>query len=110
MQHYKIGICHVSFAFKSYVLHKMAYEERFYAHFKVFSTFFQIYFYMPSNATIDRNGKTSMIMIPAKNYEHTSLAYIDLGKPWNSPTLDLDLHFALGIPGRNIAAPNQHFR
>ena len=40
---------------------------------------FQIYFYMPSNATIDRNGKTSMIMIPAKNYEHPSLAYIDLG-------------------------------
>ena len=35
---------------------------------------------MPSNATIDRNGKTSMIMIPAKNYEHPSLAYIDLGK------------------------------
>ena len=34
---------------------------------------------MPSNATIDRNGKTSMIMIPAKNYEHPSLAYIDLG-------------------------------
>ena len=80
MQHYKIGICHVSFAFKSYVLHKMAYEESLYAHFKVFSTFFQIYFYMPSNATIDRNGKTSMIMIPAKNYEHPSLAYIDLGK------------------------------
>jgi len=41
----------------------------------------QIYFYMPSNATIDRNGKTSMIMIPAKNYEHPSLAYIDLDLP-----------------------------
>ena len=34
---------------------------------------------MPSNATIDRNGKRSMIMIPAKNYEDPSLAYIDLG-------------------------------
>ena len=37
---------------------------------------FQIYFYMPSNATIDRNGKASMIMIPAKSYEQPSLAYI----------------------------------
>ena len=36
---------------------------------------------MPSNPTIDRNGKTSMIMIPAKNYEHPSLAYIDLDLP-----------------------------
>ena len=34
---------------------------------------------MPSNATIGRDGKASMIMIPAKNYEHPSLAYIDLG-------------------------------
>jgi len=41
----------------------------------------QIYFYMPSNATIDRNGKTSMIMIPAKSYEQPSLAYIDLDLP-----------------------------
>ena len=36
---------------------------------------------MPSNATIDRNGKTSMIMIPAKSYEQPSLAYIDLDLP-----------------------------
>jgi len=41
----------------------------------------QIYYYMPSNPTIDRHGKTSMIMIPAKNYEHPSLAYIDLDLP-----------------------------
>jgi len=41
----------------------------------------QIYFYMPSNATIDRNGKASMIMIPAKSYEQPSLAYIDLDLP-----------------------------
>ena len=36
---------------------------------------------MPSNATIERNGKASMIMIPAKNYEQPSLAYIDLDLP-----------------------------
>ena len=36
---------------------------------------------MPSNATIDRNGKASMVMIPAKNYEQPSLAYIDLDLP-----------------------------
>jgi len=36
---------------------------------------------MPSNATIDRNGKASMIMIPAKSYEQPSLAYIDLDLP-----------------------------
>ena len=39
---------------------------------------------MPSavNAsTMDRNGKPSMIMIPAKSYEQPSLAYIDLDLP-----------------------------
>lgn len=44
----------------------------------------QIYYYMPSavNAsTMDRNGKPSMIMIPAKSYEQPSLAYIDLDLP-----------------------------
>ena len=50
----------------------------------IFSPFFQIYYYMPSavNAsTMDRNGKPSMIMIPAKSYEQPSLAYIDLDLP-----------------------------
>ena len=49
-----------------------------------FAPFFQIYYYMPSavNAsTMDRNGKPSMIMIPAKSYEQPSLAYIDLDLP-----------------------------
>jgi len=44
----------------------------------------QIYFYMPSavnTSTIDRNGKPSIIMIPAKSYEQPSLAYIDLDLP-----------------------------
>ena len=46
---------------------------------------------MPSNATIDRNGKPSLLMIPAKEYEHPSLAYIDLDLPkdddvFNPPT------------------------
>ena len=31
-------------------------------------------------------------------------------KAWTSLSLDMDLHFALGIPGRNFAAPKQHFR
>lgn len=49
-----------------------------------FCLFLQIYYYMPSavNAsTMDRNGKPSMIMIPAKSYEQPSLAYIDLDLP-----------------------------
>ena len=31
-------------------------------------------------------------------------------KAWTSLSLDMDLHFALGIPGRNFAAPKQYFR
>ena len=30
--------------------------------------------------------------------------------PWTCLLLDMDLHSAQGIPGRNFSAPKQHFR
>ena len=42
----------------------------------------QIYYYMPkANGTIDRDGRVRPLMIPAKNYEQPSVAYIDLDLP-----------------------------
>ena len=45
------------------------------------------------------NNKEFRIIIPQK-----------FSRSWTSLLLDIDLHFALGIPGRKFAAPKQHFR
>ena len=47
------------------------------------SNSFQIYFYMPPLESTSSNGKFRT-MIPADNFEHPSIAYIDLDLPPSS--------------------------
>ena len=49
----------------------------------------------------------SMKQVFSKFGNWSTLPYDDT---WTSLLLDMDLHFALYIPGRNFAAPKQHFR